>query len=291
MLSVIIPLYNKASFIKETLNSVVNQSFPDYEVIIYDDGSTDNSVRIVENFINEYDLCHKVRVFKHSNKGVSYARNMAVEYAEFDYCVFLDADDLIIDRDYFLDISNVINKFNCDVIAYGFSPRKKRIPSKYDQTFIDYFELYVKYGAPFCSSSIVVKKDKCTDLFPVGETMGEDIYAWVSLINSNNKIFFRNVSAVRYVVDSEGAMNRQKKPLKLIVDRDSFNIDSPYFDSFIKHHEIDYIRSCIYHGDRVSLNSFLSEKPKSSFVFYRFLQLFPFKSLNWIKKKINKVTL
>ncbi len=87
--SVIIPLYNKEAFIESTLKSVLQQTFQDYEIIIVDDGSTDNSSQLVSNFNNE-----KITLLKQKNQGVSVARNLGIEHATANYIALLDADDV-----------------------------------------------------------------------------------------------------------------------------------------------------------------------------------------------------
>ena len=76
LISIVIPLYNKERFIKETLDSVFNQSFTDYEIIIVNDGSTDSSVFIV-NAIED----QRITVLSNQNKGVSHARNFGISKA------------------------------------------------------------------------------------------------------------------------------------------------------------------------------------------------------------------
>ena len=88
--SIIIPLFNKENFILNTLQSVFNQSFTDYEIIIVDDCSTDNSLKIVME--NSSD---KVKIVRHEiNKGLSATRNTGIKNATAKYIAFLDADDL-----------------------------------------------------------------------------------------------------------------------------------------------------------------------------------------------------
>jgi glycosyltransferase involved in cell wall biosynthesis len=87
--SVVIPLYNKEDFIKDTIKSVLNQTFKDFELIIVDDGSTDESFQIVSRIKDK-----RINLIKQENKGVSIARNVGVEYAKSKYIALLDADDL-----------------------------------------------------------------------------------------------------------------------------------------------------------------------------------------------------
>lgn len=87
--SVVIPLYNKAYFISDCLESALKQTFEDYEIIIVNDGSTDNSVAVVEGFSSE-----KITLIHQENQGASKARNNGVAIAKSEFIAFLDADDI-----------------------------------------------------------------------------------------------------------------------------------------------------------------------------------------------------
>ncbi|WP_100616256.1 glycosyltransferase family 2 protein [Confluentibacter citreus] len=87
--SVVIPLYNKETFIEDTIKSVLNQSFQDFEIVIVDDGSTDDSHKMASSFKSE-----KIKLLKQTNQGVSIARNNGIDYANSNYIALLDADDL-----------------------------------------------------------------------------------------------------------------------------------------------------------------------------------------------------
>lgn len=92
MVSVIIPMYNAERFVKETIESVLNQTYKDIEIIIIDDNSTDRSPQIVQELAqqNMQIVYHRFEV----NKGVAIARNVAIEMAKGRYIAFLDSDDL-----------------------------------------------------------------------------------------------------------------------------------------------------------------------------------------------------
>lgn len=90
IISVIIPVYNKESTIKRVINSVLNQSFTDFELIIVNDGSIDNSE---ENILKYQEKDSRIIYLKQENKGVAFARNVGIEYAKSKYISFLDADD------------------------------------------------------------------------------------------------------------------------------------------------------------------------------------------------------
>ena len=90
--SVIIPVYNSEKFLKECLDSLADQTFEDFEVICINDGSTDNSMAILEDYANKDN---RIKVYSQENKGVGAARNYGMELAEGKYINFLDSDDIL----------------------------------------------------------------------------------------------------------------------------------------------------------------------------------------------------
>ena len=91
-ISLIIPVYNVQEYIEKALQSVVNQTFKDFEVIIVNDGSKDQSVEIVKKFIRKYD---NFRLINQENQGLSGARNTGLKEAKGEYIAFIDSDDFI----------------------------------------------------------------------------------------------------------------------------------------------------------------------------------------------------
>jgi len=91
MVSIIIPCYNSATTIQRALASIVNQTYTDFEIIIVDDGSTDNSFEKIKTFFENKDIQHTL--IKQQNKGAASARNLAVKNSHGEYLAFLDADD------------------------------------------------------------------------------------------------------------------------------------------------------------------------------------------------------
>lgn len=90
MVSIIIPTYNRALYIERSINSALSQTYNDIEIMVVDDGSTDDTKTIVE----KYCRIHKnVKYFLQANQGSNYARNLGIKYAKGDYICFLDSDD------------------------------------------------------------------------------------------------------------------------------------------------------------------------------------------------------
>ena len=92
MLSIIIPVYNSEKYLKECLTSIINQTLKDIEIICVNDGSTDNSLKILEEFGAQDS---RLRIINQENQGQGYARNAGLEAAKGDYVGFIDSDDYI----------------------------------------------------------------------------------------------------------------------------------------------------------------------------------------------------
>lgn len=95
MISIVIPLYNKERSIILTIESVVNQTYKNFELIVVNDGSTDNSLKVVQEYVRGLKMEDwRLKIFTQSNAGVSAARNRGIMEAKGEYVAFLDADDL-----------------------------------------------------------------------------------------------------------------------------------------------------------------------------------------------------
>lgn len=92
LISVIVPVYNVAPYLKRCLDSVVCQTYSNYEVILIDDGSTDGSGEICDDYADKYP---HIRVYHQQNSGVSSARNLGIDKANGDFLTFIDSDDII----------------------------------------------------------------------------------------------------------------------------------------------------------------------------------------------------
>ena len=115
--SVIIPVYNIEDYIENCLQTILNQSFTDYEIILINDGSSDHSKDICEEYVKNYS---NIKLIDKENGGPSSARRAGVERAEGDYIICVDGDDYI-HRDLFLKIDNCIdNNPDVDLVCFGY---------------------------------------------------------------------------------------------------------------------------------------------------------------------------
>lgn len=110
--SIIIPTYNRAVQIVQALQSLLNQEFKDFEIVVVDDGSEDNTQLVVEKFSQQYSF---IKYEKQINKGVCAARNTGAKLADGNYLLFLDSDDAV-DKRWLSDFYELLNKEKYDVV-------------------------------------------------------------------------------------------------------------------------------------------------------------------------------
>ena len=210
--SVIIPLYNKAPYIEKALQSVMAQSFTDYEIIVVDDGSKDESATIAEKTLVEFSLPNKL--IRQENAGVSVARNNGVAQSQGDYLCFLDADDWWAPT-FLEEMSGLIDEFP-DAGIYGTNytivnetKHKTRIAPigvepGFEKGYINYCQVYAKTLAmPLTSISVAIPRDVFKDAggFPNGIKLGEDFLLWIR-IALKHKVAFLNNPLAFYNQDS-----------------------------------------------------------------------------------------
>lgn len=162
--TVVIPLYNKYEFVKKTIDSVLQQTHPHFELIIVDDGSTDGSLGLVEK-ITDQRIC----LIRQANAGVSSARNRGIKEAKYEMIAFLDADDWW-DKDYLHLMDELIEKYPeisiygsrfAQVVNGGIVPGFQFFNNQIPDISFDLIELGAKTkkgDLPLNSSNVIIRK-------------------------------------------------------------------------------------------------------------------------------------
>ena len=190
MISVVIPLYNKEQSIASTLQTVLKQTYQDFEIVIVDDGSTDHSVEEVKKVIDP-----RIRLIHQSNAGVSAARNRGIDEARGEYIAFLDADDEW-KPDYLKTQYELTQKYpECSIFAcnYEFKDTQGKVTPTIirkltfkgeDGILSNYFEVASCSHPPLWTSAVMIKKNVIQSIggFPVGIKSGEDLLTWARLV-------------------------------------------------------------------------------------------------------------
>jgi glycosyltransferase involved in cell wall biosynthesis len=208
-ISVVIPLYNKELSIQRAINSVLNQTEQDFEIVVVNDGSTDKSAQLVEDMADD-----RIRLIHQENAGVSVARNRGVSEARSELIAFLDADDewepCFINT--ILELQYLFPQEAAYATSYWFQKNDgEKYQSKCERLFsteqrfvIADLLKFLRVGLPFNSSSFAVKKNVFHEIggFEPGIKYKEDVEFWIRLSLSNNIAFNKTPLAI-YHLDSE----------------------------------------------------------------------------------------
>lgn len=186
--SVIIPLYNKAPYIRKALESVLAQTYTDYELIIVDDGSTDGSAEIAEAFLQDPAFrliaLSPNRLIRQANSGVSAARNNGFSVSSAEYLAFLDADDWW-EPTYLERMAQLIDDYPdaglyaCNYVYY--KPGKTHVALYIPTGYINYPKAYYESNAmPVWTGAAMIPRKVYDEMggFPLGIKLGEDFLLW-----------------------------------------------------------------------------------------------------------------
>lgn len=223
--SIVIPLYNKAAAVEETLGSVLAQTVTDFEVLVIDDGSKDGSAEVVERFIHSQGDGH-IRLIRQANAGVSATRNRGIELTQADNLIFLDADDLW-EPTYLAHIQDLISQFpQAGAYATAFVEEMRdseggdrrfphRIYGLKDQPVLvaNYFDVASRGQLPLMPSSTCIPRRVLEEVggFPTDQIQGEDQDLWAR-IGLRYPIALHPSPDVRYVISAENRVSAQVIP-------------------------------------------------------------------------------
>ncbi len=183
--SIIVPLYNKAPYVRKALDSIVSQTFKDWECIVINDGSSDNSLEVVKNFVDEfkiYDL--RFKILDQKNAGVAAARNNGVKASKGEYVCFLDADDWW-EPTFLEEMDNLIAEYpdagiNASNYIY-YKPGKTHVALNLERGYIDYPKAYYEGSSmPVWTGATCMPRKVFDEMggFPLGIKLGEDFLLW-----------------------------------------------------------------------------------------------------------------
>ncbi len=248
--SVVIPLYNKQNSIVATLQSVLAQTYQNFEIVVVDDGSTDNSAQVVENFISAYPQPlpegKGVRLVRKANGGVCSARNRGIQEAKYDYIALLDGDDQW-DEHYLEEQVKLIQDFpRAKMWGINFAEMSKGklirtlptgLPEGYRGYVDNYFQMPGRISDLYCSSSVVIKKDVFDKVGCFDEHIkySEDIDMWFRIIANYPVVFYDRYMAF-YLYDAENRAMNRRRPLRYWL---------PYFVD--KYKDERFCHNCVFY--------------------------------------------
>ena len=225
-ISVIIPVYNAEKYLAKSIESVLNQSLKDIEVICIDDGSTDKSLEILENYA---DKDKRIKIFRQKQSGPANARNLGIDNSSSDIITFLDADDWMYSENSYEKIYNEMKADNLDLLAYNHYEYNNELAAllpdalrkyifeyddeDYNKVLLkDDFSKYVFKFSPFPWDKFY-KKNLLIDnniKFPLNLPAGEDSAFALYVMLYAEKIKFSKVKHIVYRTDLNTSLTNAK---------------------------------------------------------------------------------
>ena len=236
--SVIVPVYNTEKYLEKCLDSIVNQTYQDIEIIIVNDGSTDNSKEIINKYVDKYS---NIKVYNKQNGGLSSARNLGIEKANGKYLMFVDSDDYI-EKTMIKKMYEKSQENKSDIVVCEFSyvyddGRKIRSYSNLNYTNIsDKKYLLTPPMAPIR----LIKKDLFNNIKFKEGIYYEDLELCPKLVKYSKKISYVNESLYNYLMRDSSIMHQNSFNDKLL---DIYKVLDSNYDALIKeyHDEIEYM--------------------------------------------------
>lgn len=219
LISVIMPIYNCAEYLTESINSILKQSYTNIELLLINNGSTDNSIKIIKQIEDT-----RIRLFELSVANVSTARNCGIENAKGEYILFIDADDSL-EINAIEMLVNVIDKEKCDTVIFeynkciGKNKELEQLPYKneiFDKKFIrdviisDFISTKV-WGSVW---RVFIKRDIILDKevkFKENIKIAEDLLFNIELFNKLDNVYVLKKALYNYNVNINSSLNRYKK--------------------------------------------------------------------------------
>lgn len=237
LISVIVPIYNVERYLKICIDSIVNQTYSNLEIILVDDGSPDKCPEICDEYA-ERD--NRIKVIHQENGGLSAARNSGIDVAHGDFLTFIDSDDLVANN-YVELLYNGLIKFDADISIATFCTFTKEDELKIswkalsfaektkEECFRQYGSLKAEFSMPFISAcNKLYKKDLFVSIrFPIAK-LYEDAFTTYKLLDKAKKIVFTSTHLYFYRLNPQSILGQsfREKHLEMV---DAFRCGMDYF--------------------------------------------------------------
>lgn len=219
--SIIVPVYNVELCIEDCLDSLLNQTYSNYEIILINDGSTDNSIEICNKYNDK-----KIKKINQTNKGVSVARNVGISYATGQYIMFVDADDMV-SKNYIENLVASIEKSSTDMVICKYTKEKDELVNNESSQNIEgkiinantilesMIENNLQEG--YLWNKIFKKSiiDENFLKFKEGVSVWEDLYFVMEYLSKADKVFTINEKLYYYRTREGSAVNRKETATEL----------------------------------------------------------------------------
>lgn len=273
LISIIVPIYNVEEFIEECINSLINQSYINIEIVCVDDGSTDSSVEILRN-IAQYDS--RISVYQQQNKGLSAARNTGISKAQGDYLCFVDSDDILSETAIEDNIYIFFQYKNVDIVCFPMLVqwtlrKREKLIDLYPGKILDNYSFRKELlSRTFnCSVSAKIFKASLFNLHSFCEgRYYEDAFYFLSNLSKINNCVFSSCGCYFYRYNPGSITNE--------------GITDKKFYDFIELSELFVLNSVDFQEKE---NMMITAKLRNKVVLFRFLDISQSKFLDFYDRK------
>lgn len=254
LISVVVPIYNVEKYLEECVDSIINQTYKNLEIILVDDGSTDNSGKMCDKFAQNDS---RIKVIHKENGGLSDARNCGIEAATGKYIQFIDSDDYI-DLDMFEILYNNLKKYNADISMcshYILTEDECTAEGSNELLIYDRVEILKEVLLDEKVRSYAWNKLFSIKLFenirfPKGKVF-EDILTIPKLFEKANKVVLDDVSKYYYRQRKGSILHVQTKELRLAYINSALEIME-----YIKEKEKSLDDYCAYNVAHITIKTY-----------------------------------
>ena len=239
--SVIVPVYNVEKYIKRCLDSLVNQTLDDIEIIVVNDGSPDNSQKIIDKYVKKYPS--KVKSYVKENGGQGSARNFGIKYATGEYIGYVDSDDYV-EKDMFKSLYVKAIEDNLDVVicgSYNIDEITNNKEEELDKIIFDDLHVNSFFGRMAVWNKIYKKKIVEKIEFR-SKVWYEDLDFTIKVLSKTKKIGYVNKPFYDYLIREGSTMNNSniERNLEILLAFDEIKNNKKYYD-FIEYLAVDHI--------------------------------------------------
>lgn len=284
LISVVVPVYNVEKYLHQSIESIINQTYKNLQIILVDDGSTDNSGKICDEYAEKDS---RITVIHQDNKGAGAAKNTGLDLVEGEYLSLIDSDDYI-EPEFYEKMLSAMKKNNSDVVQCLFANvfvnnryiRNYNFPSKSDRklrTKKYLFEMLYDWKYAIFANKLF-KSSLLKDIrFPVGRKIDDEFFTYKLICNAK-KVVNINDCLYNYRMRKTSVMNDNSE-YKLILDRiDCFKDRYEYVSA--KYSGLEYFYYNHFHNILLQYNQKYSDKKET----LNILENFPFRNPNIFQK-------
>lgn len=193
LVSIVVPTYNQEQYLPRCLDSLLSQTYENIEIILVNDGSTDGTCKICNDYSNKHDV---IALFHTHNQGQSAARNLALDYAQGEYVMFVDSDDWI-EKNTIQTILAESLKNSADIVFFNYNKNPLTIKGK------DVLENVILGTLNCCYMCFMFTRASLWDSIRLPEgRLGEDSAVIYKLVCLSNNVFFLNKELYHYETDN-----------------------------------------------------------------------------------------